>query len=101
MPATIAELGAASSEDYDGCSLVPTFSETVPHGWRRRVLIEQHVFGWHALRANVVDATGAQRQFVYVEYDTGELYDMAVEPYEIESLHASAEVALLSDLSGA
>ena len=35
----------------------------------------------------------------YVEYDNGEeLYDLQADPYELESLHESADPALVEDL---
>jgi hypothetical protein len=36
----------------------------------------------------------------YVEYDTGdvELYDLTADPYEMESLHESADPALVEEL---
>jgi hypothetical protein len=36
----------------------------------------------------------------YVEYDTGEveLYDLTTDPYELESLHETADPALVEDL---
>ncbi len=36
----------------------------------------------------------------YVEYDTGEveLYDLEADPYELESIHETADPALVEDL---
>ena len=70
--------GAPVPDSLDGRSLVPFFRGTVPDSWRTDVLIE-------------IGSTLALRtpDWLYAEVGTGELelYDMHLDPYQIESLH--------------
>jgi arylsulfatase A-like enzyme len=84
--ATLANLaGVGGDAAYDGRSLAPLFSGT-PATWRKRLLFERPRsgtgVGWYALY---------EPPHVYIEWTTGakELYDLAADPGELKSLHAS------------
>lgn len=81
----------------DGRSLKPLLTETPYDGtWRSNVLIEH----WPARVTPQYQALRTER-YLYVEYVTGEreLYDMAADPFQLRSLHASADPSLLKALS--
>jgi N-acetylglucosamine-6-sulfatase len=84
--ATLANLaGVAGDVAHDGRSLAALFSGT-PATWRQRLLLESPPYkkdaGWFAL---------FEPPHIYVEWSTGakELYDLAADPAELKSLHAS------------
>jgi arylsulfatase A-like enzyme len=84
--ATLANLaGVAGDVAHDGRSLAALFSGT-PATWRQRLLLESPPYkknvGWFAL---------FEPPHIYVEWSTGakELYDLAADPAELRSLHAS------------
>jgi N-acetylglucosamine-6-sulfatase len=84
--ATLANLaGVAGDVAHDGRSLAALFSGT-PATWRQRLLLESPPYkknlGWFAL---------FEPPYIYVEWSTGakELYDLAADPAELRSLHAS------------
>lgn len=81
ITATMLDLAGADMSGIDGRSLVSLFGGTTPDDWRKRLLIEQKDVGWEMLRED---------QYSYAEHSTGEreLYDLATDPYELESLHA-------------
>ena len=93
--ATFAELAGVESGETDGRSLAPLMRGEDTPSWRSAVLLEgfvgkgDRVFG--AVR------TGTHK---YVEYGNGEeeLYDLEADPYELESLHESADPDLIEDL---
>jgi N-acetylglucosamine-6-sulfatase len=90
---TFCELGGADTFGFDGRSLVPVLSGELPADWRKRLLVEHPGWGWNMLRTE---------GYTYVERDTGEkeLYDMAVDPYQLESQHADpAKADLTAQLS--
>jgi arylsulfatase A-like enzyme len=92
---TFAELaGTEPPAKHDGRSLVPLLSENPPPSWREAVLLElrNRNLTWSGLRTP---------RYAYFEYDqTGEkeLYDLKTDPYELESIHKSADPALLARL---
>jgi N-acetylglucosamine-6-sulfatase len=96
---TFAELaGALVPEFVDGRSLVPVLRGDPPADWRRAVLIQFYAPerrkkpSYHALRT---------RDYLYVEYTSGEreLYDVRADPYQLESLHATADAAVAGQLA--
>jgi N-acetylglucosamine-6-sulfatase len=65
--------------------------------WRTAVLLEKL-----GRKASSLAFEGARTEtHKYVEHDTGkkELYDLQNDPYEMESLHESADPALVEDLN--
>jgi N-acetylglucosamine-6-sulfatase len=122
---TFAELGGAGIPDFvDGRSLVPLLSSTPPplDSWRQGFLIEhwtqqrQESFKtegvWeppdpmereHTQQQLAIPQFAAVRtkDYLYVEYVTGEreLYDLNADPYQLESMHSTADPALLQELS--
>jgi arylsulfatase A-like enzyme len=99
---TIAELaGARVPPHVDGLSFVPLLT-TPDRPWRSEILIER--FRGRVDEVNPLgNAFSALRteSLLYVEWHTGEreLYDTRSDPYEIESLHASAAPELMNRLS--
>lgn len=90
---TLLELaGLPIPSGLDGRSLVPLLDGTVPPDWRTDLLIEY--WPWLPVKDAVTPAWKAVRdvgrQQIYVEYVTGEreLYDLAIDPYQLESKHA-------------
>jgi N-acetylglucosamine-6-sulfatase len=84
--ATLANLaGIAGDVDYDGRSLASLFS-TTPSTWRKRLLFERppsgSSVGWYALY---------EPPHIYIEWTTKakELYDLATDPGELQSQHAT------------
>ena len=74
---------------------MPVFSAggEKPSGWRDEVFVEDLGRGWHLLRTP---------KWAYIEWDDGEqeLYDMSIDPYPLQSLHADPGKAdLISGLS--
>src|SRR5215217_9776894 len=95
LPPTLLDLAGASWSDLDGRSLVPVFSagSKKPAGWRDEIFVEDLGRGWHMLRTP---------KWAYIEWDDGEqeLYDMSIDPYPLQSLHADPGKAdLISGLS--
>ena len=91
---TFAEL-AGVGFPADGRSLAPLLRGEGPPSWRSAILLE----GFVGKKDRVYSAvrTGTHK---YVEYGNGEeeLYDLEADPYELESLHESADPSLLEDL---
>jgi hypothetical protein len=96
MP-TFLELGGIAIPGYvDGTSLVPLLNSTVAD-WRNAILLEGHESGsperdYFAIRT----AAGLK----YIEYRSGfkEFYDLASDPYEMNSNPSSAPAALVDRL---
>ena len=86
----------------DGRSLTPLISGD-PGPWRQAVLAQLHrdnpdkVDGPPAFRALRGD------DFMYAEYDDGfrQLYDLSVDPYELDNLAAAANPGVITELSEA
>ena len=91
---TFAELAGLREFPADGRSLAPLLKDK-DSAWRSAVLLEGFV-------GNRFRAYGAIRTEIhkYVQYDNGEeeLYDLQNDPYELESLHESANPSLVEDL---
>jgi N-acetylglucosamine-6-sulfatase len=87
---TIADL-AGIEFPADGRSLAPLLRGEDPP-WRSLILLEK--FGGGEYKGVRTET------HKYVEYDSGnkELYDLESDPYELESLHESADPSLLEDL---
>jgi len=98
-PTIAAFAGAAPGRPFDGRSIVPLLADPARPEWRRRFAVE-HLYGasqeldpptYVAVRTGAADVCGAQ---VYVEYDADpgpsatELYDLTLDPMELNSLHA-------------
>ncbi len=126
---TFADLARARYADrVDGRSLVPLLGSSPPpqEEWRHAVLVEHEpaaagvsparptptraISGAEPLdpqdQAGITRTIPAYRairteRYAFVEYDTGEkeLYDLDSDPSELDSIHASAEPALLARLS--
>ncbi len=81
ITATMLALAGANTSGIDGRSLAPLFGGTAPATWRKRLLIEQRDARWEMMR---------EGDYSYTEHSTGEreLYDLASDPYELQSLHA-------------
>lgn len=102
---TFADWGGASTPDFvDGRSLEPLLGDEPPpeSDWRSAFAVE----GWQAKLPGyppspIPTYKGIRtRDFTYVEYATGEreLYDLREDPYQLESLHETADPALIEDL---
>jgi arylsulfatase A-like enzyme len=91
---TFAGLAGLKEFPADGRSLAPLLKDK-DHTWRSAVLLEGFV--GHKFRAYGAIRT---ETYKYVEYDNGEkeLYDLTNDPYELESIHESADPSLLEDL---
>ncbi len=78
----------------DGRSLAPLLSGDPPATWRETVLLERRNanLGWIGVR------TARYAYFEYEETGEEELYDLESDPYQLESIHESADPALLSRL---
>ena len=112
---TWADLAGASAAGFvDGRSLVPLLGGSPPavEAWRQTFLVEHYPAGEaQAAQARPRRRPGGRgllefqaaraRDFLYVEYATGEreLYDLRNDPYELQSLHASVEAALMRQLA--
>ena len=93
--ATLANLaGTAGDVGHDGRSLASLFSST-PSTWRKRLLFERPPVGtkpgWYALH---------EPPHIYIEWTTQakELYDLATDPGELQSQHAT-KPSLVSQFS--
>jgi N-acetylglucosamine-6-sulfatase len=96
---TFAELAGGPAPDFvDGRSLVPLLqaAATPPEQWRQDLLLE--------VTTNTGDRTDRAlrtRDVAYFEYGTGErsLYALSEDPYQINSLHATADQQWMATLS--
>lgn len=92
---TFAEWAGVSPPDFvDGRSLVPLLAGSPPAGWRDALvseLLRGVKGGFRVLR------TGP---YVYTAYGDGEreLYDLSVDPYQLDNIAGSAPQALLNEL---
>jgi N-acetylglucosamine-6-sulfatase len=92
---TILELaGATTADALEGRSLVPLLrGQATPGDWRRDVLLENY--------DPELNAALLTDRWSYVEYssDEYELYDCAADPYQLQSLHRTADPAVMSQLA--
>jgi N-acetylglucosamine-6-sulfatase len=92
---TFADLAGTTAPDFvDGRSLTPLLDGSTPPGWRDAViseLLRGPKKGFVVLRSG---------PYVYTAYGDGdrELYDLSVDPYQLENIAASAPQSLLDDL---
>lgn len=89
---TLCAIGGAPTDGMDGRNLLPILAGEEPEWWRRCLMIENVEKGWYSLRTPT---------HWYTEWDTGEkeLYDLIEDPEQMESVHGSADPALLGELS--
>ena len=102
-PTIAAWAGVQAPEYVDGRSLVPVLEGT-PTAWRRWLVFEYFLSGHPYVG---VRTAGGES---YIEYENGEkeYYDLAVDPWQLQSAHAAPEnaerlatlSATLSDLKG-
>ena len=89
---TFADL-AGTSFPADGRSLAPLLGGTEGSSWRTSVLLERLPTqrGYQAVRTET---------HKYVEYNNGEkeLYDLRVDPYELNNIYESVDPSLLEEL---
>jgi N-acetylglucosamine-6-sulfatase len=90
---TIANLAGASIPEFvDGSSFAPLLTDSPPSSWRTAFLEEETIS--HAHR-------GVHTQkYMFVEYDTAEheLYDLSLDPYQLESKPRAGNEQLYSEL---
>lgn len=96
VAATLADLAGVGAPATDGASLMPMM-RGLPDNREEVVLIQKrtatgrddHTF------AGVYAVLGDGREYAYVEHDTGEmeLYDLAVDPWQLHSVHNFPEYA--------
>lgn len=128
LASTFGELARARyAERVDGRSLIPLLgaSSLPQEDWRHAILVEHEPAAVAAVarptptrppagfepldpqdQAGITRTIPAYRairteRYAFVEYDTGEkeLYDLERDPYELQSIHASADPALVARLS--
>jgi N-acetylglucosamine-6-sulfatase len=96
---TLAQWAGVQAPTFvDGRSLIPVLGSEPPSSWRTALLTERHA-GTSRELAPDHDAIIAE-DYTYVEYLTGEkeLYDLNADPYQLESIHDTADPALLENL---
>ena len=91
---TFAELAGVEYPDTDGRSLVPLMHGENP-AWRSSILLEGFVG-----KGDRVYGAVRTKDHKYVEYgnEERELYDLQDDPYELNSIHESADTPLPEDL---
>ena len=86
------------SDFVDGRSLGPLVSESPPSSWRSAFLVEHWQDENGDPYASTIPDYKALRtdRYLFAKYTTGEkeLYDLNDDPYELESLHDTADPAL-------
>jgi len=99
---TFAEFAGVRAPSFvDGRSFAPLLKDNPPpiNTWRPGALIEH----WGKETNDRTPTLQALRtaDYLYVEYQTGEreLYDVRNDPYQLRSLHASADPTLISQLA--
>lgn len=85
LPTLVQATGLGSeSRPVDGRCLVPLLTGQKPPDWRKYLLIMHHgnMYGLCTMRAVV----GKRFKLVHYAYDTGELYDLREDPWEMNNL---------------
>jgi N-acetylglucosamine-6-sulfatase len=101
---TIAHLAGASIPAFvDGSSFAPLLSNSPPSSWRTAFLEEETISHTHrGVHTQTLDATGETilNKYMFVEYDTGEreLYDLKLDPYQLQSKPRAGNEQLYSEL---
>jgi arylsulfatase A-like enzyme len=102
LAATLAQLAGASVPAFvDGRSFVPFLMGGSPDSWRDAYLLEHWKFRDEDADGGPPDFIAIRTgRYLYVEYSTAELelYDLSVDPYELDNLAATADPALLARL---
>jgi len=99
---TIADLAGASTPPFvDGSSFAQLLTTSPPSSWRMAFLEE----GWHLEGADTEVPTHKSvhtQDHMFVEYDTGEheLYDLQLDPYQLQSKPRAGNEQLYSELQG-
>ncbi|HEY5908044.1 MAG TPA: sulfatase-like hydrolase/transferase, partial [Vicinamibacteria bacterium] len=90
---TLLELaGARIPDSVDGRSLVPFLRGRTPSAWRQEALVEN----WGA--GPTYSLHGKERVYIHNESEERELYELALDPWQLENLHSKADPALLDRL---
>ena len=99
---TFCALAGCEPGDVDGLDLTPLLDGDVAALDRRFIYEEylhpkRHRPGWYGLRTT--GGFAPDERWVYTEYDTGEveLYDLVVDPWQLENLASSPERAAVRD----
>jgi N-acetylglucosamine-6-sulfatase len=98
---TIADLAGASVPAFvDGRSFAPLLSDLPPSTWRTAFLEEIWQEGGATVPPPTLKAIHTRR-YMFVEYDTGEheLYDLKLDPYQLESKPQAENEQLYSTLA--
>jgi arylsulfatase A-like enzyme len=85
--------GAPVPDNLDGRSLVPFLRGRAPERWRTDFLVEHFSTG--------VSSSVRTQRHLYTDLESGEreLYDMERDPFQLDSLHRTADPALMAQLS--
>jgi arylsulfatase A-like enzyme len=99
---TIADLAGASipkPEEVDGSSFAPLLTNSPPSSWRTAFLEESWREGGTTVPVPTHKGVHTQ-DHMFVEYDTGEyeLYDLVLDPFELQSKPRAGNEQLYSDL---
>ena len=81
----------------DGRSLAPLLDPTPPAEWRTAILNERHPTQRNGIPRYEAIRT---KHYTYVEWETGEreLYDLREDPYQLHSIHETADPSLIANL---
>jgi N-acetylglucosamine-6-sulfatase len=97
------QLGSVSAPSFvDGRSFVPLIQPDPPlaSNWRSAFLVESARDG-DGIRSRPAFEAVRTKRHLYVEYESAEreLYNIGEDPYELESRHETASLALKGNLS--
>jgi len=96
---TILELAGATTPDVlEGRSLVPLLrGQVAPSDWRREVLLEHYTYD----QAPNLGAALRTDRWSYVEHSSNEyeMYDLVADPYQLQSLHRTADPGVMGPLA--
>jgi arylsulfatase A-like enzyme len=96
---TFAQIAGATTPSFvDGRSLLPVWAASPPATWRTAVLNERPPGA--ALHATRIYHAVMTKKYTYVEYASGEkeLYDRTTDPYQLQSIHQTANSTTLTNL---